>query len=56
MAYGEYTFAGEANITPYFETLYAEIDFFQNSGERQLFPSVPALNPFNICNPARGRR
>ena len=52
MAYGEYTFAGEANITPYFETMYSKREFFSNSSEGQLFPSVPANNPFNICNPA----
>ncbi len=52
MAYGEYTFAGEANITPYFETLYAKREFFSDSGQFQFFPVVPALNPFNLCNPA----
>ena len=52
MAYGEYTFAGEANVTPYFEVIHSEIDFFSNSSEGQLFPVVPANNPFNICNPA----
>ncbi len=52
MGYGEYTFDGEANITPYFEVMYSELDFFSNSSEGQLFPSVPALNPYNICNPA----
>lgn len=52
MAYGEYTFDGEANITPYFEVMYSDIEFFSNSSEGQLFPGVPALNPFNICNPA----
>lgn len=52
MAYGEYTFSGEANITPFFEVLYAKRDFFSNSGEGQLFPVVPGGNPFNICNPA----
>ena len=52
MGYGEYTFDGEANITPYFEVLYSEVNFFSNSAEGQLFPSVGALNPFNICNPA----
>ena len=51
MAFGEYTFAGEANITPFFEVLYARRDFSSNSAEGQLFPSVPAGNPFNICNP-----
>ena len=52
MAYGEYTFAGEANITPYFETMYSKRSFFSNSSEGQLFPVVPANNPFNPCNPA----
>jgi len=52
LAYGEYTFDGEANITPYFEVMRSEFEFFSNSSEGQLFPSVPALNPFNICNPA----
>jgi len=52
LAYGEYTFDGEANITPYFEVMQSEFDFFSNSSEGQLFPNVPALNPFNLCNPA----
>jgi iron complex outermembrane receptor protein len=52
MAYGEYTFAGEANVTPFFEVLYAEHDFFSDFGEIQFFPVVPGGNPFNICNPA----
>ncbi len=52
LAYGEYTFDGEANITPYFEVMHSEFDFFSNSSEGQLFPSVPANNPFNLCNPA----
>ena len=51
LSYGEYTFDGEANVTPYFEVMHAEYDFFSNSSEGQLFPSVPANNPFNICNP-----
>lgn len=51
MAYGEYTFEGEYNLTPYFESLYASRDFFADNGVYQLFPSVPAGNPFNICNP-----
>jgi len=52
MAFGEYTFDGDANITPYFEVLYSDFNFLSNSAEGQLFPSVPANNPFNICNPA----
>jgi iron complex outermembrane recepter protein len=51
MAYGEYSFDGEMNITPYFEALYSEREFFIDIGAFQLFPVVPALNPFNPCNP-----
>ena len=51
MAFGEYTIAGEANLTPYFEANYAFLEVAANSGEGQLFPEVPALNPFNLCNP-----
>ena len=51
LAYGEYTLEGEANLTPYFELQYnrqeAEVIF----GQGQLFPTVPARNPFNLCNP-----
>jgi iron complex outermembrane recepter protein len=52
MAYGEYTFAGEANITPYFEALYARRENFIDFGPIQYFPDVPPENPFNMCNPA----
>ena len=52
MSYGEYTLEGEMNLTPYFEVLWSERDFFSNSGAGQFFPTVPANNPFNICNPA----
>ena len=51
MAYGEYTFDGDMQVTPYFEALYSERDFFIDLGTFQLFPQVPALNPFNPCNP-----
>lgn len=51
MAYGEYTLEGAGNITPYFETMYGERDFFTTSGQPQLFPNVQADNPYNICNP-----
>ncbi len=51
-AYGEYTFEGEMNLTPYFEFLYGYQDFFADGGAYQLFPWVPANNPFNPCNPA----
>ena len=52
MAFGEYTIAGEANLTPYFEANFAFLEVEANSGEGQLFPEVPALNPFNLCNPS----
>ena len=52
MGFGEYTFDGEANITPYFEVMYSDFEFSSNSSEGQFFPFVTALNPFNICNPA----
>ncbi len=51
LAFGEYTFEGEANITPYFELQYSRRESFQNSGAPQLFPAVPGGNPFNPCNP-----
>ena len=51
MAYGEYTLEGEANLTPYFEANYSYLEVKSKSGEGQLFPEVPALNPFNLCNP-----
>jgi iron complex outermembrane receptor protein len=51
MGYGEYVFEGEMNNTVFFEFNYNDRDFHANAGEPQLFPTVPALNPFNICNP-----
>ena len=51
MVYGEYTLEGEMNLTPYFEVLYSTRDVHTNNGAFQLFPFVPARNPFNICNP-----
>ena len=52
MVYGEYTLQGEANLTPYFEVLYGGVDVEVNSyGNLQIFPWVPATNPYNLCNP-----
>lgn len=51
MSFGEYTLSGEANITPYYEVLYAKRNFLAHSRTPQFFPFVPALNPYNICNP-----
>lgn len=51
MAYGEYSFGGEMEITPFFEALYSRAEITSNNtGVPQLFPSVPNLNPFNPCN------
>ena len=52
MSFGEYTFSGSANITPYYEVLYAKRNFTGHSRQPQFFPFVPANNPFNLCNPA----
>ena len=51
-SFGEYTFEGKNNITPFFEVVYSGRETFQDSGAFQLFPQVPANNPFNPCNPA----
>ena len=50
-AYGEYTFPGEANITPFFEAQYTRSEISNTAaGNPQLFPYVPAANPFSPCN------
>ena len=55
MAYGEYTLAGEANITPYFEANYTRAEIFaDNTGAAQVFPVVSGSNPFNPCNITTG--
>lgn len=51
MTYGEYTFEGEANITPFVEFIYADRSTVHNGGGYQLFPIVHPLSPYNICNP-----
>jgi iron complex outermembrane receptor protein len=51
LAYGEYTLEGDLNLTPYFEFLWGNRDYYANSGAGQFFPWVPANNPYNICNP-----
>ncbi len=56
MAYGEYTFAGEANITPYFELLYNKRETFAQSSPGTVSSgtnpmNVPGTNPYNPCNP-----
>lgn len=49
--YGEYTFPGAANITPFFEAQYTRSEITNTgAGNPQLFPYVPAQNIFNPCN------
>ncbi|GAB5348110.1 TonB-dependent receptor domain-containing protein [Alteriqipengyuania sp. 357] len=51
MAYGEYELGGSMNITPFFEALYSRAEIqSDNTGTISVFPSVPDLNPFNVCN------
>jgi iron complex outermembrane receptor protein len=52
MGFGEYSFEGDANLTAYFETLYSDADYETLGSPPQLFPDVPANNPYNLCNPA----
>ncbi len=51
MLFGEYTFEGEANITPFFELQYGRRQSNSNNGAAPLFRAIPANNPFNPCNP-----
>lgn len=51
MSYGEYTFEGDSNLTAYFETMYSKAEYSTVGRPPQLFPFVPANNPYNICNP-----
>lgn len=48
-AFGEYTFEGENNITPYFEVVYSRTETNQQTGAPQIFPTVGIDNPFNPC-------
>ncbi len=53
LAYGEYTFPGAANITPFFEAMYTRAEIFgENEFFAQVFPYVPDNNAFNPCNTA----
>ncbi len=51
LAFGEYTFDSEMNLTPFFELGYVEHTYSYLGDESQLFADVPARNPFNLCNP-----
>ena len=50
MAYGEYILEGEGNHTVFFETQYGKRETYSIAGAYQLFPYVPANNPYNPCN------
>ena len=50
-AYGEYTFPGAMNITPYFELLHNRRQHEGYSPGSGLSMEVPANNPYNPCNP-----
>ena len=52
MSYGEYTLEGNMNLTPFFEANYNKREVFSDNGVAQLFPDVPAGNPYSPCNPA----
>ena len=51
MTYGEYNLGGDANVTAYFEAMYTSAEDSAISSPPQLFPDVPAMNPYNLCNP-----
>jgi len=55
MAYGEYTFDGDLNLTPFFEANFSRAEVnSDNSGAAQLFPWVPGDNLTNPCNITTG--
>ena len=51
MAYGEYTFEGEWNVTPSFEYIYSRRQSSQIAGLYAIWAGLHPLNPYNICNP-----
>jgi iron complex outermembrane receptor protein len=57
MSYGEYTFPGEMNITPYFEFNYNSRETFAQSSPGGTVSSqsdrmnIVGTNPYNPCNP-----
>lgn len=50
-SYGEYNVGSAANITAFYEAQFASRRSENRGGPAQLFPEVPADNPFNPCNP-----
>ena len=55
MAYGEYTLEGDMNLTPFFEVLYVERDFFSDSGAGQVVSRRARAEPVQSLQP-RGRK
>jgi iron complex outermembrane receptor protein len=51
MSYGEYTFSGDMNLTPYYEANYNKREFFALSLGAVIQQEAPANNPFNPINP-----
>lgn len=51
MAYGEYTFAGDMNVTPYFEATYNKRETYFFDIGTAIQEEVVATNPYNPCNP-----
>ena len=51
MAYGEYTFEGDWNITPSFEIIYSKRASSQIAGLYAIWAGLHPTNPYNICNP-----
>lgn len=50
MAFGDYTFENGTEV--FFELQHAEKETYSINGGVELYPMVPASNPYNICNPA----
>lgn len=50
-AYGEYTFSGDMNITPFFEWMYNRRQHANYDPGSAIYQEVPANNPYNPCNP-----
>ncbi|MCH9693509.1 MAG: TonB-dependent receptor [Gammaproteobacteria bacterium] len=51
MTYGEYTFDGDMNITPYFEATYNKRETYFFDAGSVIQEEVVATNPYNPCNP-----
>ena len=49
-AYGEYDFGNDSNTSAYFEALFSNRKTQLTNAGPQLFPDVPANNPYNPCN------